>query len=493
MKYNRILSLVLTVLLVSLSLISCAGDPVVETPDTTQNSPDTTESTPVDETTVPAETEYPAPEIDAVDYGGVDFRILVNEPRADMFPYSEIDYSEEMGDVVNDAIFKRNAQVTEKYKINIVTTDVSTGQGKAKFLSSINAGNDDFHIAAIRINDIISLASAGYLADANSLPYIDTDAPWYYQRLQNSVAIGEADYALMGYLNMRIFDTAGALFYNKNMVKTYELPDIEQLVFDGKFTLDQFYELCAKVGNDLNQDGKLDETDVLGLTSHPGNLLNYFVGAGGEFVSSDKDGIPTYVGINERNEAILTKVMNIMLTEPAVLHQDSKLYKDYTGAFMADRSLFLSNGIYRIRDLAQQGANFGVLPLPKYDENQENYLIHIGAKLGTAIGIPHNSGSIEMVSAVVEDMMYLSYKYIYPAHIEKTMQLRFATDENSTKIVKLLFNSLSLELSTALDLNCDTILRTLGSTRSTNVVSAYEASAEKNQKQIENFVNSFNK
>ncbi len=492
MKLNRILCGLLAALVTVLPLVGCNTDPGTTVTDTTKAPVDTTAPA-VEETTAAPETEYPAPEIPAVDYGGAEFRILVNEPREDMFPYSELDYSEEMGDVVNDAIFKRNAQITEKYKINIATTDVSTGQGKAKFLTSINAGNDDFHIAVIRINDIISLASAGYLADANTLPNIDADAPWYYQQLQDSVSIGGADYALMGYLNMRIFDTAGALFYNKNVVNTFELPDIEQMVFDGKFTLDNFYELCAKVGNDLNQDGKLDETDMLGLTSHPGNLLNYFIGAGGEFVSTNSEGIPVYIGINERNEAILTKVMNIMLTEPAVLHQDSNLYKDYTGAFMADRSLFLSNGIYRIRSLAQEGANFGVLPLPKYDENQENYYIHIGAKLGTAIGIPHNSGSMDMVTAVVEDMMYLSYQYIYPAHIEKTMQLRFATDENSTKIVKLLFNSLSLELSTALDLNCDTLLRTLGSTRSTNVVSAYESSAEKNAKQIETFVNSFNK
>jgi len=488
MKKHATLSAILSLLLLLPSLAACGGETPPVTADTTA-APAVADTT-VPETTEAPVTEYPAPQIEAVKYGG-EFRILSNEPRADMFPYSEIYYAEDTGDVINDALFKRNNQIMEKYDVTIVNTDISTGSGKRTFTNAINAGNDDFHIAVIRISDIVNLAQNGYLANIASLPHIDPDAPWYYQQLRDSLTIRGEDYMLIGYLNMRVFDTAGALFYNKDIVEKHNMPDIEQMVFDGTWTLDRFYELCSQVGGDLDQDGKITENDEVGLTSHPGNLLNYFIGAGGEFVVKNSDDIPVYIGINQKNEAILSKVLNIMFTEPAVLHQDSSLYKDYTGAFNADRSLFLSNGIYRIRTLAAVDSAFGVLPLPKWDEAQEKYYVHIGSSLGTAIGIPFNTNTTEMTCSIVEDMMHLSYKYIYPAHIEKTMQLRYASDENSTKIIKILFDSLSIELASALSLDCDKLLRNLGATRSTNIVSTYLASEEKNKAAIETYVAAF--
>ncbi len=96
-----------------------------------------------------------------------------------------------------------------------------------------------------------------------------------------------------------------------------------------------------------------------------------------------------------------------------------------------------------------------------------------------------------MTTAVLEDMMYLSYQYIYPAHIEKTMQLRFATDENSTKILRTMFDSLRIELSTALDLSCDSLLRTFGQFRTTAFASSFKSSEEKNANSLAKYVAGF--
>ena len=175
MKKHATLSAILSLLLLLPSLAACGGETPPVTSDTTA-APAVADTT-VPETTEAPITEYPAPQIEAVKYGG-EFRILSNEPRADMFPYSEIYYAEDTGDVINDALFKRNNQIMEKYGVTIVNTDISTGSGKRTFTNAINAGNDDFHIAVIRISDIVNLAQNGYLANIASLPHIDL-APVY--------------------------------------------------------------------------------------------------------------------------------------------------------------------------------------------------------------------------------------------------------------------------------------------------------------------------
>ncbi len=492
---KRFIALCLVSLMLLSVLAACGKGTTPPASVTTAAPVDTTAPTQSGDviTTVPAETEEPGPGIEATDYSGKTIRILANEPRTTDFNYSEINYTEEMGDVINDAIFKRNAQVSEKYKITIEGIHTANGiAGYNEFVKGINAGNDDYHAASIRIRDIMQAAAGKLLVDLAEAAPINPDAPWYYENLQDSLSIGNRDYMLTGYLNMRIFDSAGALYYNKNVVEKHQLGDLNQLVFSGDWTVDTFFELCAKVGNDLNQDGKIDETDEVGLTAHPGGILNFFVGAGCDFVRKDDGDIPYYVGMDEINETRLSKILNLLYTEPGSLHKEYAQFNgQFTTAFNENRSLFLNNCLYEMQFLAANGTDFGVLPLPKYDKTQEGYRIHTHSGLGTALGIPNNNSELEMTAKVIEDLMYLSYKYIYPAHIEKTMQLRYATDEESTEILKIMFKSLCVEMATALNLTCDSHLRTLGNFHSTNLASAFKATANANATSIEKYVAGF--
>ncbi|MBQ3126228.1 MAG: hypothetical protein IJC15_04085 [Clostridia bacterium] len=487
MKATRLLAVLLASLTLCTPLTGCGKDPAAST-DTTA-APVSAETTAPAETE-PAETEYPAPQIDAVDYSGKTLGVLANEPRAE-FNYSEIYYADNTGDVINDAIFKRNNQIIEKYGVEIKTTDVSTGSGLKTFNNAILADTNEFHFASIRINDIMSSAASGYLMNIADCPYIDPAAPWYYQNMRESLSIGGQNYMLAGYLNMRVFDSVGTVFYNKDVAEKFGITNLNQLVFDGKWTLETFAELCAKVGNDINNDGKIDETDEVGMTSHPGGILNFFVGAGGAFVSKDSEDIPQYIGIDDKNADILDKVLNVLYDEPGSLHQIHSAYANYSGAFNEDRALFHNNCLYEMISLAAVSPDFGVLPPPKYNEAQESYYVHTHSKLGTAIGIPNNNKDLDMTCAILEDMMYWSYKYIYPAHIEKTMQIRYASDAESSDILKLMFNSICIEMSTALNLKCDNNLRSLGNVHSKDVVSTFLTTAEKDKGTLETYVNAF--
>ena len=88
-------------------------------------------------------------------------------------------------------------------------------------------------------------------------------------------------------------------------------------------------------------------------------------------------------------------------------------------------------------------------------------------------------------------MIYLSYEHIYPAHIEKTQQYRYAVDANATKILQLTFSSLCLELSTALNLSIDNTLRALGQRKISTFASYFEATKSADIALIDKFIENF--
>lgn len=489
----RSLALILALLMLSTMFAAC-GKPADDSTDTkaptSGTSADGLTTAPV-ETEAP-ETEYPAPQVENTNYTGKELRILANEPRTE-FPYSEIYYSEDTGDIINDAIFKRNTQITEKYGITITTTDVSTGQGPKTFTTAIQADTNDFHFASIRICDIMSAASQGYLADVSTLPYLSLDAPWYYQNMRQSLSIGGEEYLLIGYFNMRVFDTLTFMGFNKNLAEKYQITGLNELALDGKWTIDKMHEYAQQVSIDINQDGKLWGEDQIGLKSHSGYILSFFVGMGGSFVEKNSDDIPTYSGLSAKNEQLLSDLAKIIYDSSSAIHGLAADIKFETDPFAEDRMLFTPQLVYGMRGLSEAGVNYGILPFPKADESQENYISHTHSKLGTAVGIPNNNTEMEMTSALVADLMYLSHKIIYPAHIEKAMQMRYSPEEDSTEMLKLLFGSLCIEMSTALNLKIDAQLRNMGATKADNFASVFASIKSADEKTIETYVSAFTK
>ena len=93
-------------------LISCAGQSG-ETA-TTSGTEDTSETD--TGTTV---SSIPEPDIPELDYGGAEFTYLIRDGNVSSYMEKYVYAEEENGEPVNDAIYKRNRQVEEKFNIKI--------------------------------------------------------------------------------------------------------------------------------------------------------------------------------------------------------------------------------------------------------------------------------------------------------------------------------------------------------------------------------------
>jgi hypothetical protein len=90
--------------------------------------------------------------------------------------------------------------------------------------------------------------------------------------------------------------------------------------------------------------------------------------------------------------------------------------------------------------------DFGVLPYPKYTEEQEHYYSSYNTVWGTSYGIPVTNMELDRTGWILEVMGYYSTDTIYPATIEKNILTKTVRDEESADMLNLLFNNKFYEL-----------------------------------------------
>lgn len=82
--------------------------------------------------------------------------------------------------------------------------------------------------------------------------------------------------------------------------------------------------------------------------------------------------------------------------------------------------------------------NIGILPYPKYDEEQKEY---ISLNWGGLMGIPASIQNTEMVGAVLELLAWNSAETVIPAYYDVMLDGKLARDEDSVAMLDLLFAS----------------------------------------------------
>ena len=94
--------------------------------------------------------------------------------------------------------------------------------------------------------------------------------------------------------------------------------------------------------------------------------------------------------------------------------------------------------------LLETDVNYGIVPYPKRDESQADYYAGCNDRLFT---VPITASDLERTGIIIEAMSYAGFKNILPAYVERTLQSRYATDEDCTKMLNLVIQNQVLSLS----------------------------------------------
>ena len=109
--------------------------------------------------------------------------------------------------------------------------------------------------------------------------------------------------------------------------------------------------------------------------------------------------------------------------------------------FSNDQAMFLMslfNEVSRFRDM---DANYGILPNPKYDENQENWYSTFSAGLANFVAMPYVQEDAERTGAIMDIMGYYSSSTTVPAYYVKTLEGEKIRDEESKFCLDIIFEN----------------------------------------------------
>lgn len=467
MKTKLIAMLLLIAMLVTLT--ACAGDEkpsdttTQQKADTTKPSagttagselpPDTTASKGTDtaapDVTTEAVTTLPPPAVtgDKIDYKGADFTVLNLAMTSTNFPYMEVSCGEPSGEVINDAVWERNVVLNQKYNFNIVS-NMAGDKGKVTKAVEVDAssGEANYHLIMQTLSQSAALAINGYLCEFSELPGVNLEAEYWLTDAIEQLSICKKNYYAPCYANICFLSATFLTYLNKDMVTQYSLDNPYEAVKKGDWTYELYNKLCAAVTADTNGNG-LDADDIVGLRFQPAAWGAFFTGFGGMLIKKDADDVPVFTA-DEANQERLLKVLEIPLDNSAAMYTE---YKNCKIAFEGGKSLFLIQPAYDL-EYYRQLKDFGILPMPKYDSAQENYISTMHQDWGSVMSVEktHGEDALEAISVVLEDMAKESYSIVKPAYYDRMLQGRYAKDADSAEMLDIIYSHITVDLTLVL-------------------------------------------
>ncbi|MCL2775969.1 MAG: extracellular solute-binding protein [Oscillospiraceae bacterium] len=497
---KRFISLILICTLISFILISCKSNDTANNAngntDTNQNA-ENQQSTEADTTTEKLE-----PDLPAEDYGGYTFTFFAHkidyagdwvgdgDPREITAQIDDSTGQEvETGDPINDAVYKRNSAIEEKYNINIKMVTNSDDTGTLK--KAVNAGDSTYDAAVIFNNLVPAVVTADLLVNVDNLPYVDLSKPWWDPAV-NAMSIDHKQYLMAGDLLILDNEATNALLFNKDLMANLGLDLPYQLVKDGKWTMDAMNNMIKGSAADLNGDGQMGVDDRWGFCVYNDTLHALLVSGGGALAVKDANDLPYMDFTSQQNLAILDKVTNLMYNPDYVFNVSGLDYTTYLPMFEENRLLFLWARMRVVGFFRGMESNFGIIPLPKSDESQENYRSVVNPYTGVLLGVPKSADNLERVSIILEALSAESRYTLQPAYYDVTLQRKYARDNESQEMLDIIFNSRIYDIGAVYSFgNVFLDFITLSKTYNKDFVSYYEKKSGAMQAAIDKVVATF--
>jgi hypothetical protein len=252
------------------------------------------------------------------------------------------------------------------------------------------------------------------------------------------------------------------MVFNKDLMKELNksVDELNATAQNGGFTLDVLNAYCKDVTLDLNGDSKLNYmNDRYCLTGWKmAAPYAMFYGAGGMFVTIE-DGTPEVTYTDEKVTGIYEKLHSLIVGENAYHVTDESLYDTMFDVFTEGRALFSTMTLRLISQyLSEMEDAYGILPEPKYDTYQEEYLSFVNGSTSLVM-IAKTEADPEFVGTIMEAMATYNYEHVTPNMFQVVTKLQAAQDPQSAAMVDLIIRNRVFDLGYFADLGVTNLVR----------------------------------
>lgn len=390
------------------------------------------------------------------DYGGEVVTILVEGDWRGRYESTEITAHENSPEILNDKIKLRNEMVETRFNVVIEEAVTTSDQTMLTLVrNAVMSNSPDYDIVMPYIPDAATLALEDSFYLLNDMQYVDLKNPCWDSNATESLSINNKNYFITGDISLLSLACTHAIVFNKGIVSKNSLENPYNLVNEGKWTIDKLQEMARLVTADIDGTSGMSHKDRYGFLINNNFVTSMYVGSGHTLTGKDANDVP-YISIIQESQTafpIFDKIFQLVNDTTATGQIDNTASTYYTSA-VADGSsvwdvatesvanelaLFRAMSIIDIIDLGEYDCNFGILPIPKYDEPQDNYHSLVSTIYASSVAIPVSAPDAEMSSIVAQAMCEASTDTTKDAYVEVILKLRKIQDNESESMLDKIF------------------------------------------------------
>lgn len=365
---------------------------------------------------------------------------------------------------ISDAVAARNDIIEEKYGIRFEVIPSTTPQTELELaMKSASGGDIPFELVSNTVCTMLPYATENYFLPLNDVLHLENE--WWDQNAIETLSVTDDIYFVAGDCMVTDDEYCYCMLYNKDIYDEQQglkaqFGDLYDLVDNGKWTYDALYTM-AKAVTKPDENGKLGNVNcTYGLLSDGYSTEMIVLGSGA--TTARKIGKGKFeISIGERNAVdAFGKVFEICTDTGATILVD-KVPESWDGIanmFISGRGLFKTSVVQSISDIksntAEKKVNFGVLPMPKYSEQQEKYYSGINVYQTEVMAIPSfNCGAtLEATACAIEALGYYSRyssgESVSHAYYETTLKSQAMPDEQDERMLDMVVSNRLYDIGT---------------------------------------------
>ena len=500
MKLRRIIAVLLVCVMCMPLLASCNNDPVVvQKPGGQTGNQDN------------------SGDFVNADYQGEDFTFLVIEQQStsgrDYYGGAYIDAEGFTGNKINDGVHTRNLAVEEKYKVNINQVKELNGDPAVVLQQKIMAGEFTYDVIYGWGYKMGACITENYFSDFYKLDNADFTKEYWSPSAISDLEIEGKLYLSMNDISMNQINWSSLLFYNKTLAEnrniTTDFGSPYEMVDNGTWTYDKFLEMVKACSDDIDGDGKVTRNDVFGLLDGNGLGTGALQNCDVYYTKKNDDGSYALNIYSEKVLGIIDKVYDVysndkyvkdfqdIWDEPGSSADGFADQWEYARSFFATGHALFCAGTPEITNeeaFRNMEDEYGILPFPKYDTNQEHYNATID-RLASIFAIPStvtrsdgvSTSGYERTGTILEYMAYMSNKELLPRYYDEVLTGQRVDTEEDIRMMDLIRSCVRYEFADMVSLTSIAETVEIMFEKPTTAASTYNRNEKKMINEIEDF------
>ena len=448
---KKIICVFLLICMLSPLLLSCGANesPADNNNAGTEQSAENAENT---ETAAVSEEDARAAvsdDLPEMDFNGYIFTVSTRENGQGSCEHiKDLVVEEETGDLLDDAVYHRTRTVEERFNVKIEAAAVDHDDGSGDTIRrSVLAGEQRYDMVIGHAVGLGNIVTSGVFYNWYDLPYTDFDKPWWVKNATEQLTVDGKSFFAVSDLSYNALDYTYCLLFNKRLFADYGIEIPYERVRNRRWTIDYLSQITKDLYIDLNNDGARDENDFYGYVSNTLSAgATYTFAFDNPITKKNNSGSFDMVFNNEKSASIIDKLYSFFWENEGsyLIYDWSPQYrgvslwdfhwKIFSGGDAVIVTAMFVNAVKNLRDMED---DYGFLPFPLYDENQEKYQTYLDLH-GTLMAAPANLENPERTGIIISALSAEGYKQVTPVYYDIALKTKFSRDEEAAEMIDII-------------------------------------------------------